>query len=312
MPAHIATDLAHPTAPAVKSISRLGLGTVQFGMAYGMAKPLQPVPLSTIRNILRIAHEQGIRVIDTAPAYGGSEDMIGRTLPEEHRFHIVTKTLAVRSNTITKDDARRLRQTFLHSISTLRQTVLHGLLVHHTDDLMIKNGSYLMDEMLRLKQDGLVRKIGVSVYTARQIDQILSQYKIDIIQIPLSVFDQRLIQSGHIKRLKELAIEIHARSVFLQGALLLSQDRLPPYFAAARKLIRQYHQAIQTANVSLPAAALNFIAQIPDIDCILIGVNSAQELQENIAAFRCNVTLSYDQFAINDETIVNPSLWPPS
>jgi len=281
-------------------------------MAYGLAKPPRPVPPSAAGDILRMAHEQGMRVIDTAPAYGGSEEMIGRMLPEGHRFQIVTKTLAVRSDTITKDDARRLRQTVLHSMSALKQTALHGLLVHQADDLLAENGSYLMEEMLRLRQDGLVRKIGASVYTAEQIDRILNRYQIDLIQIPLSVFDQRLLRSGHIKRLKELTIEIHARSVFLQGALLLPPDKLPPHFAAAGKLIQQYHRAVQEADVSLSAAALNFVSQIPEIDCILIGVNSVQELQENIATFRCDVALPYDRFAIDDEVIVNPSLWPPS
>ncbi len=307
-----ATNEHRPTAPAAKSIGRLGLGTVEFGMAYGLARSPRPVPAAAIGDILRMAHEQGMHVIDTAPAYGRSEEMIGRMLPAEHRFHIITKTPAVRSDTITKEDAHRLRQSAFNSLRALKQTSLHGLLVHFADDLLAQNGSYLMEEMLHLRQDGLVHKIGVSVYTAEQIDRILDRYQIDLIQLPLSVFDQRLIQSGHIKRLKELAVEIHARSVFLQGALLLSPDKLPPHFAAAGKLIHQYHRAVQEADVSLSAAALNFIAQITEIDSILVGVNSVRELQEDIAAFRRDVALPCDKFAIDDEAIVNPSLWPSS
>ena len=103
---------------------------------------------------------------------------------------------------------------------------VYGLLAHHADDLLVPGGRRVFEEMQRLLEEGLVRKIGVSVYSGQQIDSILELYTPDIVQLPLNLFDQRLLESGHLEKLKRRGVEIHARSVFLQGLLLIEPDQV--------------------------------------------------------------------------------------
>ena len=183
---------------------KIGLGTVQFGLDYGVSNKEGKTAPDEVGRILKAAADRGVRVIDTAALYGSSEEALGSALPTGHRFDIVTKTRSFKKDSITPDDARILEEGFGASLSKLRSRSVYGLLLHDCDDLLAKGGGLLMAKMQGFKERGLVKKIGVSVYTASQIDRVMARFSIDIIQLPLSVFDQRLIQSGHLSRLKAL------------------------------------------------------------------------------------------------------------
>jgi aryl-alcohol dehydrogenase-like predicted oxidoreductase len=290
-------------------MTRLGLGAVQFGLDYGIANRRGKTALDEVRGILALAAEQGLRMVDTAPAYGDSEIVLGQTLPRDHRFQIVTKTPAFDHEIITADDARRLRQSFKESLTRMGQESVYGLLVHHVGDLLAPGGERLWEAMTALKNAGKVKAVGVSVYTGGKIDAILERFAVDLIQLPVNLFDQRLVHGGHLKELKKRGIEIHARSVLLQGLLLMAPEDIPQHLAAARPKVSALRRETKRAGISPQQAALGFVKSIADIDRILIGVENVAQLRDNIAAFAAGADLPFDRFAVTDEQILNPSLW---
>lgn len=293
-------------------VTKIGLGTVQFGLDYGVSNLHGITTVAEVKEILKLAWESGITILDTAATYGMSEEVIGQSTQAGVSFKIVNKTPIFKKDRVDKADATILKETFLQSLRKVKQPSIYGLLVHHVSDLLVSGGSHLWHAMEDLKAAGLVKKIGVSVYSPEQIEKILAQYSPDIIQAPINVLDQRLISGGYLKQLKKSGIEIHSRSVFLQGLLLMAPDELSPYFDAIRPMIIQYYDTIKNKHISPLAAALGFVYQQAEIDYIIVGVNNQSHLEEILNLAHNIDTLSnldFSMYAINEETIVNPSLW---
>lgn len=291
---------------------KIGLGTAQFGLDYGISNLLGKTPSAEVKRILDTAAENGVHVIDTACLYGESEKILGQCLGEHHPFHIITKTLSYNKSFITEGDAEQFKKVFHESLVRLKQSSLYGLLVHNADDLLAQNGAALWEAMNDIKNRGLVTKIGASVYSARQIDAILEKFPFDLIQLPINVLDQRLIGSGHLERLKKCGIEVHARSAFLQGLLLMDPSDLPDNFCSVRLHLQQYHRFIGLRNVSPIKAALDFILNREEVDTVIIGVANSVQLEEILCACVDAPKLTSDDyrtFAWSDEEILDPSRW---
>ena len=294
---------------------KVGLGTAQFGFDYGISNSLGRVSITEIRRILDMAAEKAVRVIDTASLYGISEHVLGQCLDEHHKFCIVTKTPQYSKPMITEEDGDRLKSVFAESLQELKQSSIYGLIIHNADDLLAGNGFLLWEAMNTIKKEGLVRKIGASFYSAGQIDAILKKYSLDLVQLPLNVLDQRLINSGHLEKLKKLSIEIHVRSVFLQGLLLMNPDDLPEYFESVRAHLKRYHRFVAKRDVPPLLAALCFAQNFNEIDAIIIGVVNSAQLSEIFEACEKVCTMApndYRNFAWDDEAILNPSRWKVS
>lgn len=291
---------------------KIGLGTVQFGLDYGVSNQQGITPIAEVKRILALSWNSGVTILDTAVSYGASEEVIGQNISEAMPFKIVTKTPFFRKDHIDQADAARLKETFLKSLIRLKQTSIYGLLVHHADDLLVTGGFHLWQQMEALKASGIVNKIGVSVYSPSEIEKLLRQYRPDLIQLPLNVFDQRMIKGGYLRHLKGMGIEIHSRSVFLQGLLLMSAENLLPYFNNIKPILKQYHTALQKQCFSPLTAALSFVYLRPEIDYVIVGVNNHVHLEEiinvvhNVEALR---NFDYSDYAVNEEFIINPSMW---
>jgi aryl-alcohol dehydrogenase-like predicted oxidoreductase len=291
---------------------KIGLGTVQFGQNYGVSNKRGITSEDEVREILAFAWGNGITLLDTATLYGASEEVIGRSIPPHASFKIVTKTPIFQETKINKEDAARLKDTFRGSLDKLRQPKLYGLLVHHAIDLLKDGGQYLWEAMQDLKEMGLVQKIGASLYSPMELDHLLEEYGPDIVQVPINVFDQRMIQNDHLHDLKNHGVEIHSRSVFLQGLLLMSQETLPVHFNSIRNLMLQYHEELQKQDINPLEAALTFVYQQPEIDYVIVGINNQAHLKEilnvvkNLDLLRRN---DFSAYAVNEESIINPSLW---
>lgn len=288
---------------------KLGLGTVQFGLDYGISNQDGKTSLDEIKKILDVAKHNGISVIDTAAMYGTSEEALGKTLSDSFKFKIVTKTPRFTSSAITSDDVQRLEDSFFQSLQKMKHVSIYGLLIHNADDLLSENGHLLFAKMSELKQKGLIEKIGVSVYTALQIDKILNHFPIEIIQLPINVLDQRLLLGGHLSMLKAAGVEIHGRSAFLQGVLLMEPDRLPLHFDAVKKHLKQYHESIRLRGITPVQAALGFVTGLSEIDTVICGVNNRYQLEELCVAATPLQTNDFREFAIEEELILNPSQW---
>ena len=289
--------------------SRLGLGTAQFGMDYGISNHQGQNSIDEVKQILNKAQTLGINKLDTSPNYGNSEKVLGKCSAGKSGFNIVTKTPVFEDKIISQNSADLLIEYVERSLEQIGCNKLFGLLVHHAENIIAPGGEFLIKALLEAKSKGIVEKIGVSVYNATQIDSILNIFEPDIIQLPINLFDQRLINSGHLTKLKKQHIEIHARSIFLQGLLLMKNERLPEFFEPIKKHINEYYLFLEDNGLSPQSAALNFAKNITEIDCIILGVNSMDQLSENVAAFETEVDIDFTKFAISDEKIINPALW---
>ncbi len=291
---------------------KLGLGTVQFGLDYGISNTAGRTPADEVLHILDLAARIGISVIDTASMYGTSETVLGQALASlGHDFAIVTKTPRFDVTGDLKAEADRLEQTFLHSLKSLQKEAIHGLMFHHADDLLTDESSVLVERVCALKQQGLISKWGFSAYTGQQLDAILHRFTPDLVQVPVNVLDQRLLNGGQLKRLKQAGVEIHSRSAFLQGLLLMDAAALNPYFAPYVGILESFSREARNKGFSQLQATLKFVMDIVEIDHVIVGVCSGSELQQIVAAATALPanTISYERFACADEGLVNPALW---
>lgn len=279
--------------------NKLALGTVQFGIDYGISNIKGKVAVEEVEQILDYAKASGITTIDTAHFYGCSEETLGRF--DLSDFDVVTKTSKIDYTLDKSQNFERYKEAFYSSQRKLGYVQLHGLLFHEANDLLSSYGLALWDLLEDFKQKEYVQKIGVSVYTPKQLEGILDLVDIDIVQIPLNIFDQRFIPM--LPELKKKNVEIHTRSTFLQGLLFMQPAQLNPYFEPIKHILSSLPQ-------ERLAAALSFVKNIEEVDKILVGVTSKNELQEICSQYNKNVEgIDFLQFKIDDERFINPSRW---
>lgn len=288
---------------------RIALGTVQFGLDYGISNPTGRPENSDIRSILAYAQTAGVTLIDTASAYGDAEATLGRCWPADPVFNVVTKTPKLNDRVPPRNT---LRDAFALSLSRLRARSIYGLLAHEADDLLGPHGGELWDGLSALKNAGLVEKIGVSAYSGEQVEALVSSFALDIVQIPLNLFDQRLVSGGHLALMKSAGIEIHARSIFLQGLLLMDPDSVPADMPTAKAHLVKLRNRLGRYELSALEAALGFALQQQEIDQIVIGVTSVDELKGVLAAAATPVSKDFPwtDCAAGDLDILDPRRWP--
>jgi aryl-alcohol dehydrogenase-like predicted oxidoreductase len=290
---------------------RLGLGTVQFGMDYGITNAAGRVQEEEVERILALAAEHGVRVIDTAALYGISEAVLGRALQRDVPWRIVTKTEKFAGQS---DAAARLASTLRRSLDLLRRDSIYGLLAHDAGDLLGPRGPELWDAMRNARSRGQVAKIGASIYTAQEVEGLLDRYDLDLVQVPFNAVDHRLVKSGALQKLSERGVEVHARSAFLQGLLLQEPAQIAARFGALSTAVDGLRQSYRAIGLSPLEGALAAVLQRPEIHCIIIGITSSTELTSVLAALQKSsqlaAKLAIDRWTIDDETILNPAKWP--
>ncbi len=292
---------------------KIALGTVQFGMNYGVSNHLGQVERCEVGKILQYAFKKGIDVLDTAAYYGNSESLIGdfmSSYSSNEYWNVITKTPAFKSNIIGNREIDELLKSFELSQKRTGKKVIHGLLIHNCDNLFIPGGEKLLHAMNQLKRDGVIKKIGVSLYTGDQVDRILDYCLIDLIQLPINILDQRLIKGGQLNKLKRRNVEIHARSVFLQGLLLMPLKDLSSWFEPIQGALKRFHLEAKRRNMSTLELSLGFVQSIPEIDKIVVGVNTSEQLHEiiDVASTYVNIKELSD-LSISNPDFLNPSNW---
>ncbi len=291
---------------------RIGLGTAQFGLDYGISNQSGQVAAAEGRRILALAETAGVRVIDTAAAYGDAEARLGRWLAKDHPFSIVTKLSRPAADAHGSPTAGWVPDAFRGSLRRLRTTRVHGLLMHSPADLLGPDGAELWRAMETLRDAGAVDRIGASVYTSGEIDALLERYPLELVQVPLNVLDQRLVRGGQLARLKAAGIEVHARSVFLQGLLLMDPTgRCDRHFDPARGALGAFQAAARAAGRSPLQAAVAYVLSVDEVDAAIFGVTDATQFAEILSA--ATPTLPRDwfaPFALDDERILDPTRWP--
>jgi aryl-alcohol dehydrogenase-like predicted oxidoreductase len=287
--------------------AELGLGTVQWGLPYGVANNTGQTPSNEVASILQAARLGKVNVLDTASQYGEAEAALGAN--DLDGFRVISKTPSFCASQISSEDVDKLLQAFRCSLSRLSCSRIDGLLFHRVDDVVAPGGDSLVAAIKSLQESGQVRKIGVSVYDGQQIDAVLQVFRPDIVQLPINVLDQRLLRSGHLRKLKDAGVEIHARSIFLQGLLLMPIERLPAYFQPFRPILSKWIAAASEQGMTPAQAALSFVRDLAGVDVALIGVESASQFTECQTNF--NSACHFDAFdlACDDVELVNPMFW---
>ncbi|WP_341913851.1 aldo/keto reductase [Ferrovibrio terrae] len=286
--------------------ARLALGTAQFGIPYGLAAGWTRVEEADVGQLLGTARSGGIDMLDTAAAYGEAEAVLGRC--DIKPFAIVSKTRPfMTSQGLRPED---LSGGLKASLARLGLSRIRGLLFHSAEDLIQGEGAQWRDAAEALKAQGLVEQIGVSVYDRPAIEKILNIWKPDIVQLPLSWMDRRLLDDGSLDLLAAHECEIHVRSVYLQGILLTPPEQLPEFLRPLAPRLSEAGKRMAAAGCSMLAAALTFLRDQPMVSRVIVGAHSLRQLEETLAAWhqpRCMVDLA--DLAVSDPRLVDPRNW---
>jgi aryl-alcohol dehydrogenase-like predicted oxidoreductase len=294
------------------ALKRLGLGTVQFGYNYGVSNSVGRPGESEISAILEYAAASGIVYLDTAAAYGEAEALIGRLSPASHRFRIVTKLAPIAAERLEPRHVGEIVGSIEASCDRLKSDRLYAVLVHEARDLAKPGAEFIVEALEDARRQGFVERIGASVYDADGLSLVTTRFRPQLVQLPLNVLDRRLARDGWLARLKATGAEIHARSIFLQGLLLMRPSELPPFFEPMRKALADMQARFARSNASTLAAALAFVLRQEHIDVLVVGVNRLSELIEIEAAMAAaeGIEIDFGPAPSIAPHFLNPALWP--
>lgn len=288
---------------------KLSLGTAQFGLHYGIANDIGQVSVAGAREILQIARHHGVEALDTAIGYGSSETCLGEL--GTSGFKVVTKLPPLPADCI--DVNRWVNSQVSSSLDRLNLGSIYGLLLHRPEQLMGPFGRQLAAALMAVKDEGLVRKIGVSIYSPAGLEAMTSACQIDLVQAPFNLIDRRLLTSGWMDRLYLSGVEIHTRSVFLQGLLLMRRDKIPVGFYQWDALWDRWHTWLTDHGVSAVSTCLRFQLLHSQIANFIVGVESAEQLAQLFSAMdAAGLDLeetAFPDLMCDDEFLINPSNW---
>ena len=285
---------------------RLALGTVQFGLDYGIANQEGQVTRSAAKAMLQLAAENGLDMLDTAIAYGESETCLGEVGTQG--FKLVTKLPAVPDN--CADVSGWVKEQVAASLSRLGVDAVYGLLLHRPEQLLGTEGKTLYKTLQGLKETGQVQMIGASIYSPGELAALTPQFRFDLVQAPFNLLDRRLHVSGWLQRLKSEGVEIHARSAFLQGLLLMPQGLLPDKFSPWADLWSKWQDWLAHHTVSAVQACLMFPLSFPEIDRVVVGADSVNQLKQIITAATSVASVDFPDLHCEAENLINPARWP--
>ncbi len=284
--------------------SRLALGTAQFGLEYGVANRFGRVGRDEIMRILALAAEAGIDTLDTAIAYGESETALGEAGVEG--WNLVTKLPAVPES--VGDLLSWVEEQVDASLRRLRVRSLHGLLLHRPEQLLARNGDRLIAALEAVKKSGRTRKIGVSIYDPQQLEELLVRMNLDLVQAPLNILDRRLVESGWGARLNQAGVEVHTRSVFLQGLLLMPER--PDKFRRWDALWAEWDGWLRQTGLTPLEACLRYALSQGSFDKIIVGVDGAGQLRQILSASKGEMPPAPPWRTSVPAELMDPSCWP--
>ena len=275
-------------------MSKLVLGTVQFGLQYGVNSAGRPSE-EVVKSILSEASRGGIDTLDTSSAYGNSEEILGECTTPKEGFKIVSKYPKGETPVV---------EMFNKSLNRMKVDKLYGYLLHHFE--VYQSNPTVWNEFLALKKSGKVQKIGFSLYTPEELQFILNHKSpFDLIQVPFNIFDKKFLP--FMKELHENGVEIHVRSTFLQGLFFKDRETLPEKLKPMKKYLILLDEFSKKSGLSISEIALNYNLQNPYIDGVLIGVDNVAQLQMNLASVK-NTPIDFE-IEVKEQDLLNPVNW---
>ena len=284
-------------------MNRIVLGGAQLGLPYGILNGGETLSREEVARILNTAVDHGVVLIDTAIAYGQSESMIGET--SQNRFKIISKLppLPVDISNVSE----WVHSQVQGSLSRLKCTSLDALLLHRPQDLTGAQGAELYAAIGSLMAEKMIHRFGVSIYSPDDLGGIIGTFDIHVVQAPLNVFDHRIL--GVTDQLSALNIEVHARSVFLQGVLIASPKDRPQRFEPWSEHFSLFDEWVRSSGVSAMACCLGFALQQPGIAKLVIGTTSAESLDEIMTSIPNSVLEVPTHLQSSVEQLIDPRFW---
>ncbi len=295
---------------------KLCLGTVQFGLEYGINNKTGKPAEEQVFTMLDLAVEKGIEYFDTAAAYGNAEEILGRYFESRNlqkQVKVISKLLP---NLVADDDYKAeaiVENEIRKSLERLKLECLEGYLLHTPTDFYNQS---VMNGLFLAKEKGLIKNLGVSIYETEHALDVAKSGIVDYIQIPYNVFDQRMEGTDFFSITKANGVTVFARSPFLQGLLFMADDDIPAYLERARLYLHDFNKIISKYHLSRAEVALSLSCLNPGIDYVVFGVDNIEQLTENIEVFNRNsdtdsicIEELKQHFMNIEKEIIFPSLW---
>jgi aryl-alcohol dehydrogenase-like predicted oxidoreductase len=284
-------------------MNRIVLGGAQLGLPYGILNGGETLSREEVARILDTAVDHGIDSIDTAIAYGQSESIIGET--SQNRFNIISKLppLPVDISNVSEWVYSQVQG----SLSRLKCTSLDALLLHRPQDLTGAQGVELYAAIESLMAEKMIHRFGVSIYSPDDLEGIIDTFEIHVVQAPLNVFDRRIL--GVTDQLSALNIEVHVRSVFLQGVLIASPQDRPHRFEPWSEHFALFDEWVRSSGVSAMACCMGFALQQPGVAKLVIGTTSAESLDEIMNSIPYSVFEVPTHLQSSVEQLIDPRFW---
>lgn len=283
--------------------TKIILGTVQFGLNYGINNSIGKPSEDKVFEILDAAIEQNIQYLDTAPAYGNAIDLIGLYHQQSRNvFKVLSKFKNIKEGEIY--DLTR------YSLDKLGIANFEVYSYHSFDNYL--NYPHITDELLLLKEKGLIKKIGISIYTNNELEKVLLDKKIDVIQLPFNLLDNQNDRGKYLKQAKPNNKEIHTRSAFLQGLLLMNEASIPENLMALKPYIKEIKSFCDREKISMQSLALSYAIYNEQIDQVLLGVDTKDQLMHNLDSIK-NTKHAFEyinqNIYVNEKELLNPVNW---
>ena len=289
-------------------ISKLSLGTVQFGLNYGIANSSGKPNQDSVNEIIDYVYEKGINCFDTAQAYGNSEEALGKALLHKHEAVIVSKLKSeLFENSLNKNIDRTL--------DNLHKKKIFGLMLHDSKLLYKWEESY-SQLVQNLFNKNKIDCFGVSIYTDEDFELAISNDNVEIIQIPFNIFDQRAVSKQWFQKAKEANKLLFIRSIFLQGLFFMKKNQLQGNLSQAWTYLEKLHKLATKLELSVEQLAMAYVDNIARDSILLFGCDTLFQAQENIVNYEQKLTLTEEvleeirQLFVNiPEDVINPTLW---
>lgn len=288
-------------------IKRIALGTAQLGMDYGITNHKGKPSSEEAYQILQSAKNHNIQLLDTAANYGSSEKLIGE-FDTDHYFKVSTKIPSLEVNNFFNSASSFIES----SLDALQRKKLDYCFLHEPMQLLLDNGNLIWEILIEARKRQAINKIGFSLYDEEQLTILLENSFIpDVIQIPYNLFDRRFAQSRILDHIKDQGTEIHARSIFLQGLLLLEENELPEKFLKYQHLWQDLNALVNAEKFKKLDYLMHFVLQDKRIDKVVIGISSQEELSEMIEGLYQDINFDGNakQLYCNDVSLLDPRRW---
>tara|TARA_B110000008_G_C16937582_1_gene551200 strand:- start:130 stop:1008 length:879 start_codon:yes stop_codon:yes gene_type:complete len=285
---------------------KISIGTAQLGLNYGIGNKNGKIPVESFQKIIDLAKQHEISSLDTAMAYGNAEVLLGEIGVQG--FNTTTKLSSIPLG--DKNIDTWVQDKIETSLANLKQDKLYSVLLHDPTQLTNSKGIQIMKALERAKNKNLMQKIGVSIQNPDDLKNITQNFNIDIIQAPFNILDRRLDQTGWIDKLHNLHIEIHARSIFLQGLLLMSALDIPENFHKWNYLFNKFHRWLEAQKITPYEACLNFALSYKKISKLVIGVDSINQFKILISTLSKLKTITkFPDISSKELNLIDPTRW---